>query len=156
MKRSRFVARHRASIHRARIHRGAFTLMEVLLVLAILVILGGLVTMSYVNIRKNSNESTTLTQLNLLKSALNAYNMDIGRYPDTNQGLAALVQPPADLRNPSKWKRPYLDSGIIPADVWDNPFFYESAGPDQFRLWSAGSNGENESGVGDDILVESF
>lgn len=108
-------------IRRTRKRRRAFTLMEVLLVLAILVILGSLVSVSYITIQRNSKINSARTQINMLKQALDVYQADVGTYPSD---LTALYQPPSDLRNPKKWKGPYLDKQI-PLDPWDNPYEYE-------------------------------
>ena len=127
-----------------------FTLIEVLLVLAILVILASLVTVSYVNIGRNSRRSQARIQLGVFKQALGLYQLDIGTFPATNQGLEALRTAPGDLRNPAKWNGPYLSSEI-PLDPWEMPYQYEAPSNDSFKIWSFGPNGENENGAGDDV-----
>jgi general secretion pathway protein G len=130
-----------------------FTLIEVLLVLAILVILASLVTVSYVNIGRTSRVRQAEIQLGVFKEALGLYQVDIGSFPYTNQGLEALRTAPGDLRNPAKWNGPYL-SQEVPLDPWEMPYQYEGQA-DYFKVWSSGLNGENENGAGDDILVYS-
>lgn len=129
--------------------RKAFTLMEVLLVLAILVILGSLVSVSYVTIQRNSKISSTRTQINFLRTALDVYQADVGYYPSD---LSALRQPPTDLTNPKKWKGPYIDKEI-PNDPWDNPYQYELTtdefGRQQPVLVSYGP--DRQQGTEDDI-----
>jgi len=66
-------------------------------------------------------------------------------YPTTDQGLNALLQPPADLRNPAKWKGPYLDVPKLPLDPWDNEYAYQlvdGTNGDQIQVWSVGPDGQ--------------
>jgi general secretion pathway protein G len=117
--------------------RRGFTLIEVLLVMAILVILAGLVTVSYINIQKNSQINAVKAQIGLFEQALDTYRLNVGTYPSTAQGLAALQQPPPDLPNPSKWLGPYITKQI-PLDPWDSPYQYELLDVDTPRIWSVG------------------
>ena len=128
--------------------RRGFTLMEVLLVLAILVILGSLVGVSIMRMQKNANINAARSQVSFLEGVVKAYSIDIGTCPTTQQGLQALAAAPSDLKNPAKWQGPYLDKQI-PADPWGNDYQYEQTGPDQFRIWSTGPDGA--SGSEDDI-----
>lgn len=131
--------------------RGGFTLMEVLLVLVILVILGSIVGVSINASRKKALANSALVQLKSLKGPLESFNLDIGSYPSTQQGLQSLRVAPADLANPAKWSGPYTE-GDIASDPWGNPYQYEGAGA-QYRIWSFGPNGVDEQGAGDDISV---
>ena len=134
--------------------RRGFTLMEVLLVLAILVILGSLVGVSIMRMQRNANINTARSQVSMLEDVVNAYAIDIGSAPTTTQGLNALVAPPSDLKNPAKWQGPYLEKQLAP-DPWGNEYMYEQTssasqgGTDQFRIWSIGPDGAN--GSEDDI-----
>lgn len=120
--------------------RRGFTLMEVLLVLAILVILGGTATFFFAGMQTNANKRAALTQINATKSFLEAYHLDVGTYPAS---LDDLYQAPADLRNPNKWQGPYIDKPI-PPDPWDNPYQYEVSG-NQYKIWSFGPDGTNNT-----------
>jgi len=128
--------------------RRGFTLMEVLLVLAILVILGSLVGVGIMKMQKNANINAARAQVGMLESVVKAYAIDVGTCPTTQQGLTALAQAPSDLKNPAKWQGPYLDKQIG-TDAWGNEYQYEQTGPDQFRIWSMGPDGA--SGSEDDI-----
>jgi general secretion pathway protein G len=132
---------------RSRRRRG-FTLMEVLLVLAILIVLGATVTVGYQRIAKNARVDAARNQVKMLENAVNTYALAVGTPPTTQQGLAALIEAPSDLRNPAKWQGPYLEKAL-PNDPWDNPYQYEQQGGDQFRIWSMGPDGA--SGSEDDI-----
>ena len=135
--------RHRLSRNRLSSNRRArrgFTLMEVLLVLAILVILGGTATFFFAGMQTNANKRAALTQINATKSFWAAYRMDVGQYPAT---LDDLYTQPADLANPAKWGGPYIDKPI-PPDPWGNPYQYTPSG-DQFKVWSWGPDGTDNT-----------
>ncbi len=126
--------------------RRGFTLMEVLLVLAILVILGSLVGVSIFQMQKNANVKAARAQIDMLEGAISAYQIDVGSFPPTLEGLVAI---PGDLKNPAKWSGPYLDKAQLPADPWGNPFQYEVLSADQYRIWSWGY--DQQSGTADDV-----
>ncbi len=131
--------------------RTAFTLVEVLLVLVILVIIGSIAVTAYGPIQRRAYVNAARSQIKAFKTPLNAYLLDIGDYPSSAQGLQALRYPPADLPDPSKWNGPYLDSEI-PLDPWGNPYQYEYPGrfdPSQPDIWSLGPDGID--GTDDDI-----
>lgn len=129
-------------------HRRGFTLMEVLLVLAILVILGSMVGFFIAGMQKGAYEDLARSQIGMFESQLDAYRLHVGTYPNSNQGLQALRTPPADLQNPAKWRGPYSQKEI-PADPWSNPYQYELAGAEQYRIWSWGADGAD--GTEDDV-----
>jgi general secretion pathway protein G len=131
--------------------RRGFTLMEVLLVLVILAVLGSLAALSYDAIRRRANINAAKGQIGLFKTPIQMYQMAIGSFPTTTQGLDALRSAPGDLPNPAKWDGPYLDSPV-PLDPWDKPYQYVSPGtrnPDGYDVWSFGPDGVN--GTDDDI-----
>ena len=133
---------------RRRARRGGFTLMEVLLVLAILVILGSMVGFFIAGMQKTAYEDLARSQIGMFEGQLDAFRLHVGSYPTTNQGLQALRTPPADLKNPNKWRGPYAQKEI-PPDPWGNPYQYELVGPEQVRIWSWGA--DNADGTEDDI-----
>jgi general secretion pathway protein G len=123
--------------------RNAFTLVEVLLVLAILVILGAMVGVGVVQVQRTANKRAAQAQIGMLKETVDLYHVDIGHFPES---LDDLRQQPANLRNPDKW-HPFLESDL-PDDPWGNPYQYE-ANSDEFRIWSYGPDGTE--GGNDDI-----
>ena len=127
--------------------RKAFTLIEVLLVLAILVILGSIVIVNFSNVFENSKAKAAQAQLDALETQLDLYKLDVGTYPNTSQGLAALRQAPAEVTNVGKWSGPYAQKDI-PNDPWGNPYQYQSTGA-AFTIWSLGPDGQD--GTDDDI-----
>ena len=133
---------------RSRKRKGGFTLLEVLLVLAILVILGGMVAVNIANVRERAFSDVAKRQIETFESMLEMYRMDTGRYPSTATGLNGLREAPADLPNPKKWKGPYADEDI-PLDPWDNQYKYEQLTPTEFTIRSLGP--DMIDNTGDDI-----
>lgn len=119
-----------------------FTLLEVLLVLAILVILTSTVGYYFVGAQKRANVRAATVQINAVEKLLNDYHIDVGSFPTTEQGLSALRTKPGDN---TKWNGPYGEKDI-PADPWGNPYQYELTGADTFRIWSFGPDGQDGSG----------
>ncbi len=137
---------------RPRARRAGFTLMEVLLVLAILVILGSLAGGMYLRVQNRANMSAAQAQIGLFKQPLNMFRLSTNQFPTTAQGLDALINCPPDLPNPNKWDGPYLDKPTVPLDPWEQPYQYASPGrvnPDTYDVWSLGPDGQD--GTQDDI-----
>jgi len=124
-----------------------FTLMEVLLVLAILVILGSSVGYFLLGAQKKAYIRLAKSQISGFDQMLTGYRMDVGSYPSTSQGLQSLREAPADMTT-SNWDGPYA-AKQIPVDPWGNPYQYELVDADNFHIWSWGPNGL--SGDEDDV-----
>ena len=128
--------------------RGGFTLMEVLLVLAILVILGAMVAMNFTTIMGGADRNAARSQIGLFEPAIKLYFLHLKHYPPN---LEALQAAPGDLPNPAKWDGPYLEK-TIPLDPWGRPYQYSAPGRynvDSYDLWSLGPDGAD--GTEDDI-----
>jgi len=136
------------NMNRYRRRPRGFTLMEILLVLAILVVLASMVTLGYSQIQKGANIKAAKTQLNLLESAVNAYSIDVGTLPSS---LESLVQLPPDLPRPDKWNGSYLAKTQLPVDPWNQPYQYEiiDQSTGKFRIWSNGP--DLQPGSSDDV-----
>jgi general secretion pathway protein G len=128
--------------------RAGFTLMEVLLVLAILVILGSMVTYYFVGAQKKAYARAAQSQIGMFERMMTDYRLDVGTYPTTSQGLEALRTAPTELANANKWGGPYV-SKAIPLDPWGNPYQYELVDADNFRVWSWGPDAQD--GTGDEV-----
>ena len=143
-----------AGRRRSKSQRSGFTLMEVLIVMAILVIMGTLVVTNFDKIFGASKKKSAKIQMQALGKALKLYRIDMHSFPDPNQGLFALNERPLDLDNTS-WSGPYLEKDV-PADPWGNPYNYAldfDENDDQyFMIWSIGPNMQDEDGSGDDIV----
>jgi general secretion pathway protein G len=115
-----------------------FTLLELLVVLVVLGLLVSIVGPRYFNQLGKSETKAAQAQIASIAKALDLYRIDVGRYPSTEQGLAALATAPA---NEPKWRGPYLQKGL-PADPWGHPYIYRSPGEQsEFDLLSYGKDG---------------
>lgn len=130
--------------------RRGFTLMEILLVLAILVILGSIVGVSYNMIRKNALIDSAKTQINLLEQAVNHYQLDVGNYPPTLSEL--LVQGDAPQ---GKWRGPYYAGTQLPLDPWGAEYNYvvDSDGRENERVRIYSNGPDRQEGSGDDVEI---
>ncbi|HAK97239.1 MAG TPA: type II secretion system protein GspG [Planctomycetes bacterium] len=128
--------------------RGGFSLIELLLVLVILATLAALVVTKFAGRSKQAKVTAAETEVSRLETALDAFEIDVGRYPTSQEGLRALYDQPG---NAESWKGPYLKRGI-PMDPWRNEYIYEYPGrynQDGFDLHSPGPDGQD--GTDDDI-----
>lgn len=115
-----------------------FTLLELLVVLVILGLLAGYVAPKYFSQVGKSEVKTARAQIDALEKALDQYRIDTGRYPSTEQGLAALNVKPADE---ARWDGPYLKK-TAPNDPWGKPYQYRSPGEHgEIDLFSFGRDG---------------
>ncbi len=122
-----------------------FTLIEVLVVLAIISILAGIVTINVVRRPGEAKVAAAKTQLRALKSAVNLYRTDHGFIPTMQQGLPALIQAPTTPPLPEKYPADgYLDTQVMPRDPWKNDFIYLVPGRrgESFEIISYGSDGQ--------------
>ncbi len=126
-------------------NEAGFTLVELLVVLVILALLAALVGPRVVGYMSTSKVKTARVQIAAYQTALELYHLDLGRYPQTAEGLAALAAAPAGV---SGWAGPYLDKAVA-TDPWGTPYDY-AASPDAgtFKLRSFGADGQ-EGGEGD-------
>ena len=127
----------------ARIHSQAqqagFTLLELLVVVVIIGLLAGLVAPRYFGQVGKSEVNVAKAQLDALEKALDQYRLDVGRYPEQEAGLKALVTKPT---NEPKWAGPYLRKDI-PLDPWGRAYLYKSPGEKgEYDLISLGKDGQ--------------
>ena len=122
-------------------HRqSGFTLLEILVVIAILGLLIGLVAPAALRQLGGARVSVARQSLERIGTVLDLYKLDVGSYPTTEQGLAALVEQPAGV---AAWNGPYL-KGAAPVDPWSHPWSYRmpsSRSGHDYDLCSAGPNG---------------
>ena len=118
--------------------QAGFTLLELLVVLVILGLLAGYVAPRYFSQVGKSEVTTAQAQIGALEKALDQYRIDTGRYPSTEQGLAALNVKPADE---ARWGGPYLKKAV-PSDPWGNPYQYRMPGErSEVDVFSLGRDG---------------
>jgi general secretion pathway protein G len=127
----------------------AFTLLELLVVVAIIGLLVGYVAPRYFGQVSKSEITTARAQIDALEKALEQYRLDTGRYPSTEMGLNALVQRP---QGEAKWNGPYLRKDV-PLDPWGKPYTYRFPGErGDFDIASYGRDGQ-PGGSGDDADI---
>lgn len=106
-----------------------FTLIELMVVIVILGILAGLIIPRIMGRPEEAKQLKAKIQIESLETALNLYKLDNGGYPDTEQGLQALIEQPETGKLPKKWRKGgYLEKGRLPKDPWGNDFIYLSPG----------------------------
>jgi general secretion pathway protein G len=123
--------------------RKGFTLIEILVVVAVLAVLAALVAPNVFQHLGTAQDAAARSQIEMLGGALDAYRLDNGRYPTTDQGIDALRSAPTVEPAPRNWRGPYLRREI-PADPWGNPYQYVSPGefnPNSYDLLSLGADG---------------
>ena len=140
-----------------RTRRGGFTLLEVLLVVGILALLAALVAPNLMRMGDEAKIKLAESQVGRsgnIATALKNYRFDVGVFPETDEGLAALYEIPDSVdEEDEKWKGPYLEGN--PEDLrdpWNNEYNYRSPGEfneDGYDLWCNGPN--SEEGDDDDI-----
>lgn len=129
--------------------QSGFTLMELLVVLAILGLLMSLVGPQVLNQLGGAKTKTAGIQIKDLEQALEMYKLDVGRFPSTAQGLTALVTKPGDAPG---WNGPYLKSDV-PLDPWNREYHYKYPGErSELDIFSYGANGA-PGGDGEDADV---
>ena len=129
-----------------------FTLIEMLVVLVIIGLIMGLVGPRVLNYLTDARTKAAGLQIQALSSSLDLYYLDVGRYPSSSEGLAALVRRPSSTET---WNGPYLKGGTVPLDPWKHDYIYRSpAEGAPFEIMSLGSDGR-EGGTGSAADVKS-
>jgi general secretion pathway protein G len=129
-----------------------FTLVELLVVLAIIGMVAGVVGPQVLRYLGSAKATTTQTQLANIASALDLYYLDVGAYPLEEDGLAALATPPAGLIG---WNGPYLKSGAAVKDSWGNDFKYTYTPDSGVLIISYGRDGKaNGDGLDTDLITQ--
>lgn len=119
------------------------TLVEMIVVLAIIAIVSALIVTNVVGRPDEARVTVAKTDLKTISAALKMYRLDNGDYPTTQQGLAALAEKPTAAPHPANWSSEgYLPQ--VPVDPWGNPYAYKSPGASGtgFDLTSLGKDGK--------------
>lgn len=140
---------------RPRRRRAGFTLIEIMVVIVVIAILATLVAPEVFKHVGGARESTARSQIEMLGAGLDAYRLHVGKYPTTQEGLAALRTAPAGAG--SRWRGPYLRKDV-PLDPWGNPYVFRSPGevnPTLYDLTSYGADGQ-PGGEGENADIKSW
>lgn len=133
--------------------RQAFTLMEVLLVAGILALLAAFALPSLIGKAEEARKKLAVAAVEAngsIAKALDSYKYDMGKYPDTDEGLQVLFQKKSSNKD-ERFNGPYMNGTYEKncKDPWGNPYEYRSPGEfneDGYDLWSRGPNGEDDGG----------
>jgi len=139
--------------------RGGFTLVEILLVIAIIGIVAGAMILTLTGRQEKATADSAKVLIENVCTALDLYKLDIGHYPSEEEGgLDALTKKPAftDEKLAEKWTAAYLKQE--PVDGWGKKLGYEVTDPSNeeaktlpYKVWSFGPNMQDDNGSGDDI-----
>ena len=133
--------------------RNGFTLLELLVVIVIIGLLAAYVGPKYFAQLGKSEVTIAKAQMEAFEKSLDTYRLDVGRYPSTEEGMAALMAAPATAG--AKWNGPYLKKGI-PLDPWGHPYQYRSPGTKgDYEILSTGKDGQpGGTGENADIVTQ--
>ena len=128
--------------------RDGFTLVELLLVLVILAALAAIVVPKFAGRSEQAKVTAAQTQISSFETALDAFEVDNGYYPQGDDGLTLLIEQPKDAND---WKGPYLKE--IPLDPWGKEYIYEYPGKQHERGYDLMSMGPDGRSGGDDDIT---
>ncbi|MCX7913035.1 MAG: type II secretion system major pseudopilin GspG [Thermodesulfovibrionales bacterium] len=134
-----------------------FTLLEIIVVVFILSILAAIVAPKIIGRTDDARIAEAKVQIKNFETALKLFKIDNGFYPDTQQGLQALIEKPTFGRIPQKYREGgYLEQRRIPLDPWGNPYIYISPGVHgDFDIISYGADGK-EGGEGKNADIRNW
>lgn len=132
------------------IKANGFTLLELLVVLAILGLLYAIVGPQVIKYLSSSKSQTAQVQVKNIDAAMKLLRLDAGRYPNNQEGLTALVTQPQAMPN---WRGPYLPNASALNDPWGQPYRYGNPGKHgEIDIYSYGSdNAEGGDGEAKDL-----
>jgi len=123
--------------------RGAFTLLEMLIVIALIGLLVAFAVAKFTGIDENARKDLADAWVkSQAKVPLWSYKRDMGHFPSTEEGLKALITSPGD--SGSKWRGPYIEGKEVPLDPWKRPYQYRYPGTkntSDFDVFSLGPDG---------------
>jgi general secretion pathway protein G len=129
-----------------------FTLVEVMVVIVIIGLLATVVMINVLPSQDRAMREKARVDISVLEQAIETYRLETLRFPTTNEGLAALVQPPAGMARSDR----YRDGGYIrrlPQDPWGHPYQYAFPGQHgRFDVYSFGADGA-KGGEGDNADI---
>lgn len=126
-----------------------FTILEILVVITIIGLLIGLVAPAALRQLSGARSSVAKQSIERLTTVLDLYSLDMGSYPTTEQGLAALIKKPAGA---TRWNGPYLKGDEVPLDPWSNPYVYRRPAERQGKDYDLCSSGPSGTATGSDMI----
>lgn len=124
-----------------------FSLLEIMIVIALIALFAILVGPAVIDMFTEGQEEAARVQIKQFEQGLKLYYRNCGRYPNTTEGLNALISPTADCK---KWK-PTIDTDVVPEDPWGNEYLYYSPGVRSNNEYEVISRGQNIDDESDDI-----
>jgi general secretion pathway protein G len=143
---------------KSRRSQAGFTLVEIMVVVAIIGMLASLAGVSAINQYRKTKRSNAKTQIILYSQSADLYYLDNDRYPTTSQGLNALAEKPSTAPIPADYPPGgYVKGGKIEADPWNNDYVYQSPGQasTDYSIESYAEDGL-DGGEGRDADIESW
>lgn len=125
-----------------------FTLIEVMIVLFILVVIASAAVVATQTFLQQSKQRAAELFIKNMKTPLDMFQLNVGRYPTTEESLGALLAPPSSLADPSKWEGPYVEENVKDTDPWGNSYQYMYPGThstSRYDLWSVGPDGISDT-----------
>ena len=131
-------------------YQEGFTLIEILVVITIIGLIMGLVGPRVLTYLSEAKVKAATIQIQSFASSLDLFYLDIGRYPNSSEGLVALVRQPGGVTG---WNGPYLKNNSVPLDPWNHPYRYKSPGDHgPYDIISLGADGQKgRTGTAADI-----
>ncbi len=127
--------------------QAGFTLVELLVVLIILGLIAAFAAPRVIKFVGGAKTDSAKIQIERLSGVLDLYRLQVGRYPNEDEGLNALMEQPADAPD---WEGPYLKKADALIDPWRRPYIYRFPGEHgDYDLYSLGADGE-DGGEGED------
>jgi general secretion pathway protein G len=132
-----------------RTHRDGFTLVELMLVVVIIGVIAAIVVPRLAGRTERAKLAAARQNIASISATLDTFELDVGRFPNTDEGLLALIERPPALAPEDEWNGPYLRE--VPLDPWNREFIYKYPGEMSvdFDLISTGRDGEE--GTEDDV-----
>lgn len=129
-----------------------FTLIELMVVIAILALLGGIVAPRVMDRLKKAKPDKASIDIERIGLALDMYAADNGEYPTTEQGLQSLISKPTSQPEPMNWNGPYVKPTKF-LDPWNNQYVYESPSTHEGYDYNLYSYGPDKQEGGDDDIT---
>jgi len=129
------------------------TLIEILVVLVLIGVVMGIVGGNFIQRGEKAKRDAARIEIGQIGQTLDLFKLEVGRYPTSQEGLQALITPPAGVSN---WNGPYWKRAMVPKDPWGNDYVYTFPGQHgAYDILSYGADGK-EGGDGADKDVTSW